>query len=247
MSFSDETLMAYADGELDAATRAAVEAAASADPQLAQRIAQHQVLRARLRATFEPVLAEPVPQRLLAAARGAPAAARADNVIAFPARQRPRWSWPQWGAMAASLIVGLLLGPLLLRPSAPQAPLATSGGRVLAGGVLARALSQQLASTQPSLAPVAIGVSFRARSGAYCRTFVLRESQPLAGLACREGPSWQVVALAQSAAPGAAGGGYRQAGSALPPAVASTLDELIAGEPLDAAAEAAARAHGWNP
>jgi hypothetical protein len=243
MSFSDETLMAYADGELDAATRAAVEAAVNADPQLAQRVAQHRALRARLRATFEPVLAEPVPQRLLAAARGA----RADSVIAFPARQPPRWSWPQWGAMAASLIVGLLLGPLLLRPSAPQAPLATSGGRVLAGGVLARALSQQLASTQPSLAPVAIGVSFRARSGGYCRTFVLRESQSLAGLACREGPSWQVVALAQSAAPGAAGGGYRQAGSALPPAVASTLDALMAGEPLDAAAEAAARAHGWNP
>jgi hypothetical protein len=247
MSFSDETLMAYVDDELDAATRAALEAAAAADTQLAQRIAQHRALRARLRATFEPVLGEPVPERLLAAARGAPVGQRADNVIAFKARPRPRWSWPQWTAMAASLILGVLLGPLLLRPSAPQAPLATSSGRVLAGGVLARALSQQLSSTQAPRAPVTIGVSFRARSGAYCRTFVLRDTQSLAGLACRQGPSWQVVALAQSTAPGAAGGGYRQAASALPPAVASTLDELIAGEPLDAAAEAAARARGWNP
>ena len=248
MTFSEETLSAYADGELDAATRAALEAAMATDPQLAQRIARYRALRGRVRDAFAPVLAEPVPERLLASARGVSTGESAANVIAFQARQprRPQWSWPQWGAMAASLLVGVLLGPLL-RPAAPQAPLETSGGRMLARGVLAQALSQQLASAQPPAAPVAIGVSFRARSGDYCRTFVLRETQSLAGLACRTGPAWQVVALAQSEGLGTGGGGLRQAGSALPPAVAGTLAELIAGEPLDAAAEAAARAAGWNP
>jgi len=245
MTFSDETLNAYVDGELDAATRAALEAAMTTDPQLAPRIARQRALRAQVRAAFAPVLTEPVPERLLASVRGAPG--RAGNVVAFQARPRPRWSWPQWGAMAASLIVGVLLGPVLLRPSAPQqAPLETSGGRVLASGALAGALSQQLASSQPPGAPVAIGVSFRARSGGYCRTFLLREAQPLAGLACRAGPAWQVVALAQSELPGT-GSGYRQAGSVLPPAVSRTLDELILGEPLDAAGESAARAAGWKP
>lgn len=247
MTFSDETLMAYADGELDAATRAAVETAAAADPQLAQRIAQHRTLRARLRGAFEPVLAEPLPERLLAAARGAGGERRTDNVIALRKGRPPRWSWPQWGAMAASLIVGVLLGPVLLRSAARPAPLDVSGGRLRASGALARALSQQLASEQPPVAPVTIGVSFRARSGDYCRTFVLREGESLAGLACRQGPNWQVMALAPAAAPGTAAGGYRQAGSGMPPAVAGTLDELIAGEPLDAAAEKAARAHAWNP
>jgi hypothetical protein len=247
MTFSDENLSAYADGELDEATRAALEAAMAADPVLARRVARHRALRARVQDAFAPVLTEPVPERLLAAARGPGSAERADNVIAFQARPRPRWSWPQWGAMAACLIAGLLLGPLLLRPSAAPTPLATSGGRVLASGVLARALSQQLSSAQPVSAPVEIGVSFRARDGGYCRTFVLRETQSLAGLACRAGTAWQVVTLAQSTTPGAAGGGYRQAASALPPAVARTLDDLIAGEPLDAASEAAAREHGWNP
>lgn len=247
MTFSEETLSAYADGELDAATRAALEAALATDPQLAQRVARHRALRARVRDAFTPVLAEPVPERLLASVRGAAPAQRTGNVVPLERRPRARWSWPQWGAMAASLIVGVLLGPLLLRPSAPQAPLETSGGRVLASGALASALSQQLASAQPAGAPVAIGVSFRARSGGYCRTFVLHEAQALAGLACRFGTAWQVVTLAQSETPGAAGGGYRQAGSALPPAVARTLDELIAGEPLDAAAEAAARERGWTP
>lgn len=246
MTFSEETLIAYADGELDAATRAAVEAAVAGDPQLAQRIARHRALRARVQEAFAPVLAEPVPERLLASVRGG-ATQRGDNVIALKARVRPRWSWPQWGAMAASLLIGVLLGPTLLRPAAPQAALETSGGRVLAGGVLAQALSQQLASAQPPAAPVAIGVSFRARSGDYCRTFVLRETESLAGLACRAGSSWQVLALAQGAAPGAAGSGYVQAASTLPPAVARTLDDLIAGEPLDAAAESAARERGWIP
>jgi len=247
MTFSEETLSAYADGELDAATRAALEAALVTDPQLAQRVARARALRARVRDAFTPVLAEPVPERLLASVRGAAPPRRAGNIVPLQPRARARWSWPQWGAMAASLVVGALLGPLLLRPAAPQAPLETSGGRVLASGELARALSQQLASAQPPAAPVAIGVSFRARSGGYCRTFVLRAGQPLAGLACRQGSAWQVMALAQGEAPGAAGGGYRQAASALPPAVASTLDELIAGQPLDSAAETAARERGWKP
>src|SRR5579863_1810506 len=160
MTFSDENLSAYADGELDEATRAALEAAMAADPVLARRVARHRALRARVQDAFAPVLTEPVPERLLAAARGPGSAERADNVIAFQARPRPRWSWPQWGAMAACLIAGLLLGPLLLRPSAAPTPLATSGGRVLASGVLARALSQQLSSAQPVSAPVEIGVSF---------------------------------------------------------------------------------------
>lgn len=246
MTFSDQTLSAYVDGELDAATRAALEAAMATDPQLAGRIAQQRALRERVRGAFAPVLTEPVPERLLASVRSAPAGTRAADVIAFAARPRPRWSWPQWGAIAASLIVGVLLGPLVLRPAAPQAPLETSGGRLLASGVLAHALSQQLASAQPRDAPVAIGVSFRGRSGGYCRSFVLNETQPLAGLACREGPGWAVLALARSELRGS-GGGYTQAGSALPPAVSRTLEELIVGEPLDAAGEAAARAHGWNP
>src|SRR5207253_696626 len=63
MSYSEETLMAYADGELDPAARAALEAAMAADPGLAQRVARHQALRARLRAALDPVLDEPLPQR----------------------------------------------------------------------------------------------------------------------------------------------------------------------------------------
>ncbi len=245
MTFSNETLSAYTDGELDAATRAAVEAAMASDPQLEQRIAEYRALRARLQQAFAPVLAEPLPERLLASARGAPARQRPSNVIELQTRPRARWSWPQWGAMAASLVIGALLGPLLSRSPTGNAPVDTRGGQMLARGMLERALSEQLAGTQPAAAPVQVGVTFRARSGAYCRTFLVHDESQLAGLACRARSAWRIETLARTD-PGPNRAGLRPAGSALPPAVAGTLDELIAGEPLDAAAEAAARARGWN-
>src|SRR5581483_10390293 len=65
---SDETLMAYADGELDAAERAAIERALDSDPALAARVAQHQALRSDVFAAFAPILDEPVPPALTAAA-----------------------------------------------------------------------------------------------------------------------------------------------------------------------------------
>ncbi|MFN3843995.1 MAG: zf-HC2 domain-containing protein, partial [Rehaibacterium terrae] len=63
MRISDERLMAYVDGELDAAQAAQVEAAIAADPALAAAVARQRRLRERLRAAFDPVLDQPVPER----------------------------------------------------------------------------------------------------------------------------------------------------------------------------------------
>lgn len=247
MTFSDETLMAYADGELDAVTRAAVQAAMAGDPGLQLRVARHQALRQRLGRAFDPVLDEPLPQRLLDAARGAPGGARVDNVMPLPRRRAvaPRWSWPQWGAIAASLVAGALLGPWLLRAPAGGA-LGTRDGQLLAGGVLARALSEQLASKQAPDAPVQIGVSFRARDGDYCRTFMLRDKNALAGLACRDHGSWRLQVLAAAQPPAVTAEAFRPAAAALPAPVTRAVDELIDGEPFDASAETAARGRNWS-
>jgi anti-sigma factor RsiW len=48
VNFDDETLMAYADGELDAGLKAQIDAAIEQDPALAQRVEQHRTLRARI-------------------------------------------------------------------------------------------------------------------------------------------------------------------------------------------------------
>src|SRR5512141_409211 len=109
MKFSDETLMAYADGELDAATRAAIEQEIAADPDIARRVAQHQLLAKKIGAAFEPVLREAVPDRLneaVAACTGS-VIDLAQRRAAKPART---WSWPQWSAIAASVAVGILAG-----------------------------------------------------------------------------------------------------------------------------------------
>jgi hypothetical protein len=242
MSYSDETVMAYVDDELDAATRAAVAAAAAADPQLAQRIARAQALRARLRAAFEPVLAEPVPPRLLESLEAAPAR----RVVPLRSRPRParQWSWPQWAALAAGLVVGAVLGPQLL--GGRGADLMLRDGQLQASGALARALDTQLASTQSAAAPVSIGVSFLAKDGDYCRSFTLQAPQALAGVACRSAAAWRLEVVARASPAPVTPDGLRPAASALPASVLGSLEALRAGEPLDAAAEAAARARGWR-
>lgn len=117
-------------------------------------------------------------------------------------------------------------------------------GQLVASGALARALCEQLASTQPANTPVRMGVSFVSRSGNYCRTFILRDRNALAGLACRQPEGWTLRAVAT--APSAETGEYRLAASSLPPAIERTVSDLIDGDPLDASGEVSARASGWQ-
>ena len=246
MTFSEETLMAYADNELDSQTRAAVETAMAADPELARRVAQHKALKRQLSAAFDKVLDEPAPQRLINAVRSAPVARRENNVIPLRRKPAPRWSWPQWASLAASLVIGVLIGQRLLHiPGA--GPITSRDGRLFASGVLARSLSDQLASAQTDETPVRIGVSFKSKDGDYCRTFTVRQSTTLAGLACREHEDWRVQVLAQSELKTESGGQYRRAGSEIPKSVMQAVDDTIAGEPLDAHAEAVAHDKNWNP
>jgi hypothetical protein len=245
MTFSEETLMAYADNELDAQTRSAVEAAMADDPEIARKVAQHKALRGRVRVAFDKVLDEPPPQRLIDAARGVPAIRREGNVVPLRRRAPPRRAVPQWMAVAASLVIGVFIGKELLRISG-TAPVSARDGKLVANGALAQALSEQLASAQKDDSPVWIGVSFKSKDGDYCRTFSLRESMTLAGVACHQHDLWQVQTLAQSDQTAPASGTYRQAAAPMPRAVLQTVDTLIVGDPLDARAENQAREKNWN-
>jgi anti-sigma factor RsiW len=247
MNWSDETLMAYVDGEADAAASAAIEQAAASDAALAARIERMRRLRAAVHAAYAPVLDEPVPDRLLAALQAAPAA---PNVIDLAARRaaktaapRPRWSWFEWGAMAASVLLGVALGAVALRE--PGEPIVAERGGLVARAALAQALSAQLAQDLPTDAPVRIGLSFVSKAGEYCRTFSLAQRAPVAGLACRSGDDWRVIVVVQDES-AAAPDRYRMAATPLPRAVLDAVDAAIAGDPLDAEAERAARERGWR-
>jgi hypothetical protein len=239
--------MAYADDELDAGTRATVDAAMASDPEIARRIARHKALRVHVHSTFSKILDEPVPAHLLQAVSGEPADSRKSNVLPLRRRQTRDWSWPQWTAIAASLIVGLIAGRLTLLGMGNSGPIMMKGDRLLAAGALTAALSNQLASAQTSSGPVRIGVSFRSKSGQYCRTFTLRQAEMLAGLACRAADGWRIGVLAHAEAAGADSGGYRQAASSMPAAVVAAVADQIVGEPLDQRSEAAARGRHWQP
>jgi hypothetical protein len=254
MTISDETLMAYADGELDAAARAAVESAMREDPQIERRIAAHRTLRRKVQAAYSAELSEGIPERLLSAARGA-AGTQGSNVVNLKAaraamersKSRARPPPAQWrtaGTIAASLIAGVGLGFFMWGHT--ESPLMrNAGGALVARGQLAKALSNQLAAGQSRGSPVQIGVSFRAKSGDYCRTFALSGAVSPSGLACRHADQWQVQALSQE--PGTVSGSeYRTAGSAMSATILKSVEAQISGEPLDQAGERAARQGGWT-
>jgi hypothetical protein len=261
--------MAFVDGELPAAERAAFEARLAAEPALADAVAHERRLRASLRAHYDPVLDEPVPAALLErlgpgsrADAPAPAAANDPAGDATPAERanarawRSRWRWQEWGAMAACLVIGLAVGGRAFAPHAPAggpalALAADDAGVVHAQGPLRAALESQPggapASSATDRALPQIGLSFRDHAQDYCRTFSLGAAGS-AGIACKRDGQWTIAALEHApAAPAPASpGDYRTAASPLDPALLQAVDALREGDTLDARAEADARAHGWQ-
>jgi hypothetical protein len=216
---------------LDPVERAQVKAALAEDASLREKLAARQKLRARLSAAFDSVLSEPVPERLTAAVT----AARPANVVSLAERRAAKWSVREWGAMAASVAAGLLIGVGVMNTQAPL--LAATDGGLVARGALAHALDTQLASD--TAGAVRIGLSFRAEDGRYCRTFQLTRGAT-SGLACRDAGAWDVAMTARSTS----GGEIRTAGASQE--ILDAVDDMIDGEPLDATAEAQARDAGWR-
>src|SRR5258708_25795804 len=92
LPITEAELQAYADGRLAAGRRAEVEAWLAVRPEEAERIATYRRFSEDLRAFYDPVLAEPVPEQLEHAANGKP---------------RSRGGWRRWrgAALAASWTV----------------------------------------------------------------------------------------------------------------------------------------------
>ncbi len=234
MSVTDERLMAYADGELSAAESIEVEGALENDPALREKLAAHKRLRTQFSEAFDSTLDEPVPDRLTAVTQGKASAA---EVVDLATRRTTKWSVREWGAMAASVAAGLLMG---LGVIGGQGPIAATDQGLAARGALARALDAQLASD--SAGNFQMGLSFQNRDGEYCRTFQLQR-EGVAGLACRGGGDWRV---AMTTAHALGGGEVRTAGSQTPSEILTAVENMIEGDVLDATGEARARAEGWH-
>jgi hypothetical protein len=263
VTVTDEELAAYADGELAETDAARVAAAVAADPALAGKLAAQRRLRALLRGTFDPVAAEPVPEDLtLLIAAAAAQDAEEDMTDARPPSERPAGKaqvvdlaevrhrqkaeapmkrgrprhLPRWSiglAVAATLVLGLMIGTKLERGN-----VAERDGTLLATGDLARGLEARLASAPGG--DLRILASFRRRDGDYCRAYAAKAS---AGIACKDSGRWVLEHVV--AGSGKTGADYRQAGSGQADLMA-TAQDMAAGDPLDAAQEREAAARGWQ-
>ena len=234
---NEEEFFAWLDGELqgEAADRVAAEVAA--DPELQWQAQQHRALGARLKQAFDPIAAAPVPEALKPADRTS--AEVVDFAAARDSRERRRALplWQQAAAMAATLVLGLVVGNNLNR--VPPAPVAVAGGKLVASADLRQALDARLAST-PADRGARIGLTFRDGSGTICRTFT---DQGASGLACREGEDWRVRGLFQG--PEGQVSDYRMAAGA-DPQLMEAVEAAIDGEPFDAAQERQAAERGWR-
>ena len=237
--WDDARIHAYVDGALDSATAARLEADSRNDAALAARIARQRELSARLRAEYDPVLAEPVPQRLRDAL--VPSAAVTPIGAARKAAPRASWSLREWAALAAAVVLGAVLGPFVFRGSSGL-PIVSEGGRLVAAEYLDAALSTQIAGATAEDAR--IDLSFRATNGEYCRVFELRTG--MGGVACRRDGRWSVEVLDASASPTSEPGGFRQASSALSPAIVSAMTTLGASEAMTLDEERQRLGSGWD-
>lgn len=221
MTIDAETLMAYADGELDAVTAKRVERAIAADRTLAQEVERQRALAGRVASSYAGIAASPVPEHLTAMLQG--------NVVPLP-RRNTRRHWATAAAIAASLLIGIATGRALL----PDQQAGRFDPRVSAE--LAAALDTQLASTQPADATTRIGLTFRAADGVLCRSY---EQEQAAGIACHDGKGWTQRHWIAKRRQGTA---YRQAGSST---IAEAAQAMMMGTPLDAKQEKAAQKAGW--
>lgn len=137
LQITESELQAYADGRLDLARSAAVEAWLAARPDQAERVAEYRRIAEELRAAYDPVLQEPVPERL-------------------PQALSPRARWPRYAAVAGWMALGIAIGGVagwqLNEARPPAAPVADLGA------VMARRAAIAHATYSPEVRhPVEVG------------------------------------------------------------------------------------------
>lgn len=235
--FEEEKFFAWLDGELSPDEAARVEAEVAADPELSKLAAEHRSMTAGLRGAFGAVETRPVPERLQDMLKGD---RKVVSLADARSRRQARFAQPFWvqaAALAATLAVGVFAGSQFFGGS--SSPVEPRAGRLIASASLGQALSAHLASAPAASGP-RIGLTYRDKSGAVCRTF---EDRAASGLACREDGDWRIRSLFQRAEGQAAD--YRMA-SGGDPQLMEAVDASIDGEPFDAAQEKAAMERGWR-
>jgi anti-sigma factor RsiW len=181
---SDDHLVAYLDGELETAWRHEVEAWLDADPAVRQRLVELTRSAHLVRLAFDEVLREPIPDRLIVAARGSAAPPTAAAQI-LPMRRRligertaPRRWW--FGLPVAASLLGLLVG----------------GGGAYFG--IGRLLSEGVGGKQQVLEAAAANNAWLDNAAGYFKLFVSAGDNPPVDIPATGDPGEALQKISQS-------------------------------------------------
>ncbi|RXT30444.1 hypothetical protein B5P46_00430 [Rhizobium leguminosarum] len=203
--FDDETLMAFADGELDETQSHALEEALASNEALCERLAVFLDSRQLVGDALKPLIDEPVPEALLASVRRMADEARSqppqDNVVSFRPKQQQQTMRRRLVPVAASLVaivtgvVGFALGRI--NPSASN-----SGAEIAA--VLDREVSGRDVTLSSPETVLHVVASFRDERGELCREYELKQPKSSTlTVACRQNGAWATrLALTSAKADG---------------------------------------------
>lgn len=243
MTITPEILAAFVDGELPPSEMRHVEAEIANNPDLRSYVEQQLALRREIHDAFDVVLEAPLPERLLATAerpdKGRKSAA--ELLQGWLARHALAWSGI---AALTALVLGLGVG--LAVTGSRNANIFPENNGLIARGALETALNTQMTAQRQQAQLAKIGISFRNKTGSYCRTFQIGGTEPQAGVACHQGGAWRIALLTQTTTDAGANAPYQPAASGMPDVVRSAITDMISGTPLNAADERTALAAGWK-
>jgi hypothetical protein len=242
--FTDEQLMAFADGESVGALGNEISEALRTDPELKARLAVFEESRRALRKAFEVKRTEIVPDRLMTPF-GRPAPTPAPRVRTWAQRRHG------YGlALAASILaavalsIGYVAGGRPETTVLPDSQFLAEALEKTPGGV---PFVHEQGAVRRELVPIR---TVRTQGAIWCREFRLAEVvdravTKLHGLACRGAQGgWSMRALlapsALPSAPGSADGSYRLAAGPDAPA------DLGVVETINSARETELIAHDWR-
>ncbi len=240
--FDDETLMAFADGELDEATSVRLETALAADEALAERLAVFLESRLLVASALKPLIDEPLPEALLASVRRMADEAQGrqsegSNVVALRPRQQQvkRWAEHRWVMPLAAGIVLVITGVVGFTIGLNRNPSAMNSSAQVAGVLDREASGRDIALGSGEM--LHIIATFRDKNGSLCREYELKQaSGSTLSIACRHDQAW----VTQLALTSATAEGYVPASSQ--ETIDVYLSSIQAGTPLSAEEERAALA-----
>lgn len=259
MTYQDETLSAFIDGELPETEADTLRIDMAKDPVLKERVAQMRRANEAVKLAYSGIENEPLPQSVLDLFNKE----EADNVVSLTGKQPrvhagilQRFSSAQWPmAMAASLalVVGFGLGQF--GGGAPG----VSGGAMQVAGVIAADnpvfdILENGASAELHMANAETGLqvepvlSLQREDGVFCREYFISDAKArFHNVACKEDGEWAVkFAVNIPTAENSVDGSYIAASAESNALAADFIDRIILGDALDAEGEKNAMGGGWK-